>query len=292
MPPPTAMRRINTDVTRFEKAQACGEAEGLHFWLVGNKGNGDGYVGYGLIRGMSGPYHDGFYLIRFLFPKEYPFREPLCNHISFSRLRQSPNFHDNEYDPPLQKFKRGSDTPTPTHEIDPNNSGGMAPGGKVCLSRLNTWEGSSPGKDKWVASLDILYILRMIQCQVLTEKPLNHEPPYTRHELEPINAQNYTNFATYQNFRSNVVDIYHNLEGHVPWSICDGIKSTIFAYVSQHQGVYHDRLRELKDIHEGRSYACSTYPNSKCFCDYSSVVDNFIRTYGKIIIKMKTDTDK
>jgi ubiquitin-protein ligase len=135
------------------------------------------YEGVGLVRGSPGTeYHGGYYLIHFNIPETYPFDPPKCCHISFSDRRQSPNFHD------------------PT---------GREPG-KVCLSRLNTWD-----KERWLPSMNILSVLTIIKTQVLISNPLDNEPVHT----DPADAENYRMFTKYQNFRSNVVDIYRMMAG-------------------------------------------------------------------------------
>jgi ubiquitin-protein ligase len=227
--------------------------------------NGD--EGYGLIKGSSDtPYADGFYIIKFRFPSTYPFKPPECNHISISGLRQSPNFHDNG-----------------CYVESASN--------KVCLSRLNTWDGGTEGKDRWTSSLGIEYILKMIQAQVLTTKPLDNEPNY-RHTIEnPNNAQNYENFVIYHNYRSNVVDIYKKLvtnEMLIPCTIAKHIMDRILEYVITHKSTYINKFNELKDVHHGLCYNCSTYTNSSCYCDYDKLIKDFEHLFGnKIAIRLK-----
>jgi ubiquitin-protein ligase len=251
--------RLDAEIANFATTFANDGIEYFH--------NND--TGYGLIRGADDtPYEGGFYIIKFEFPSEYPFKPPACSHITMSELRQSPNFHDN----------KGSTE------------------GTVCLSRLNTWDGDNEGKDRWTSSLGIEYILRMIQAQVLTIDPLDNEPNY-RHTIEfPTAAKNYENFVIYQNYRSNVVDIYQRLklsDTNIPCGIEQLIMSRIFEYVTKNRDKYVDALGKLIK-HHGMCYNCSTYNNSFCFCDYESVIEEFNNTYGngnKIKIKLKIKKD-
>lgn len=207
-------------------------------------------VGYGLIQGNLGTsYENGFYIIKFIIPKEYPFKPPECYHISISGTRQSPNFHD----------------------TDPGD-------GKVCISRLNTWEGSTPGKDRWTPSMTIRSILDMIKLQVLTPKALDNEPDY-RHSIEdPVNAENYEKFIRFHNFRSNVVDIY--TKAKVPDAVRQQFSKAIMKSVLDNYEWYIDKMQQYSKEDNGMYINCKTYTNSCCLCDYDTLIDDFKLTYG------------
>jgi ubiquitin-protein ligase len=226
----------------------------------------DLFTGYGLIHGPSDtPYEGGFYVIKFKFPTDYPFKPPTCTHLTMSGVRQSPNFHD-----------------------DVRSSEGM-----VCLSRLNTWEGSEPGKDKWTPRLGILYVLHMIQKQVLTNKPLDNEPNYLHSIEHPANAQNYENVVVYHNYSSNVIDLYDKLMDNttsIPELIALDMADIIFSQVTKDRVNYLEKLQALNSLHNGIFISCTTYSNSSCFCDYEGLIEEFIKRFGninKIKIKLK-----
>jgi ubiquitin-protein ligase len=209
----------------------------------------DKQVGYGLIKGDLGtPYANGFYLIKVIIPPEYPFKPPTCQHVSMSGARQSPNFHD--------------------------YGGDSDQSGTVCLSRLNTWEGSAPGKDRWTPAMNIAAVLDMIRMQVLTPNALDNEPNY-RHSIEnPVNTRNYDEFVRYHNFRSNVVDIYSNLRNakcNIPCMIQCTFADAVHAYVTCNLSWYKKTLDTLLLRNAGIYVTCSTYTNSSCFCDYDEV---------------------
>jgi len=213
-------------------------------------------IGYGLVKGEQGtPYQDGFYIIKFIFPDEYPFKAPYCAHVTMSNKRQSPNFHDN------------------------SSAEGM-----VCLSRLDTWNSTVEG-DHWKPILDIKYILEMIKLQVLTQTPLDNEPDYNHSTRNPINSANYDRFVTYHNYRSNVVDIYERLthrETIVPCAIADKMATIIRDYVTSHYDEYLAHLAELQRVDNGIYVCCNTYPNSGCFCGYDELIEDFKRVYGSL----------
>lgn len=255
--------RIKREIAEFTKSDS--ESEGIYYFPETDS------RGYGLIRGCEGtPYEDGFYIIKFDFPEDYPFKPPKCAHIGMSGIRQSPNFHDKKKDAE----------------------------GLVCLSRLNTWQGSNPGLDRWTPSLSIQYILHMIQKQVLTIKPLDNEPDYEHTLRDPINAQNYEKVVIYHNYRSNVVEIYDNMmKGHhdIPLDISNSIANIVFSYATDNRVKYLQRLNKLKELHNGVYVSCTTYNNSSCFCDYVSLLAAFTKRFGnirKIEIKLKAPRNR
>ncbi|CAI9088658.1 OLC1v1023054C1 [Oldenlandia corymbosa var. corymbosa] len=97
-----------------------------------------------VIIGAEGtPYHDGLFFFDVFFPSNYPSVPPLVHYLS-----------------------RG-------YRINPN----LYNSGKVCLSLLNTWNGS--GKEKWIPKQStILQVLVSIQGLILNTKPYFNEPGY------------------------------------------------------------------------------------------------------------------
>ncbi|KAI3975163.1 hypothetical protein MKX01_004132 [Papaver californicum] len=97
-----------------------------------------------VIVGAAGtPYHDGLFFFDVYFPSEYPDTPPLVNYHAHN-LRINPNLYSNGY---------------------------------VCLSLLNTWQGSSV--ECWTPGIStMLQVLLSIQALVLNEKPYFNEPGY------------------------------------------------------------------------------------------------------------------
>ncbi|KAL6865270.1 hypothetical protein ACP4OV_016421 [Aristida adscensionis] len=92
------------------------------------------------------PYHDGLFFFDVQFPASYPATPPLVYYHS-GGLRLNPNLYAC---------------------------------GKVCLSLLGTWEGSSC--EKWnPAQSTMLQVLVSIQALVLNEKPYFNEPGYANY---------------------------------------------------------------------------------------------------------------
>lgn len=95
--------------------------------------------GSALIIGPSDtPYEGGYYLFKFIFPRDYPFSPPkVTYHTNDGTTRMHPNLYKN---------------------------------GKVCLSVLNTWNG-----DSWTSCQTISSILLILRS-ILTKGPLSNEP--------------------------------------------------------------------------------------------------------------------
>ncbi|KAI3921466.1 hypothetical protein MKW98_013400 [Papaver atlanticum] len=95
-----------------------------------------------VIVGAAGtPYHDGLFFFDIHYPSEYPDTPPLVNYHAHN-LSLNPNLYYN---------------------------------GKVCLSLLNTWNGSI--EEHWTPGLStMLQVLLSIQALVLNEKPYFNEP--------------------------------------------------------------------------------------------------------------------
>ncbi|KAG8372870.1 hypothetical protein BUALT_Bualt12G0112100 [Buddleja alternifolia] len=88
------------------------------------------------------PYQDGLFFFDILLPFDYPNQPPKVYYHSHG-YRLNPNLYDN---------------------------------GKVCLSLINTWDGSK--SEKWTQNSTILQILVSIQGLVLNERPYFNEPQY------------------------------------------------------------------------------------------------------------------
>lgn len=240
-------KRVKQELIQL-KALKILDTDGIQYFA-----SDDSDVGYGLVKGISDtPYEGGFYIFKIELSKEYPFKPPTCNHISISGLRQSPNFHDHH-----------------------TNSEGM-----VCLSRLGTWEGTE--SDQWIPSMDLAYVLKMIQIQVLTNKPLDNEPDYDHTTQNPVNAKNYETFVRYHNIRSNIVDIYRKLcnrELIIPHNIQGNMAQVIATCVKQNYATYLGIIETNSVANNGSYVNCSTYTNSSCFCDYSELDQDFQMTF-------------
>ncbi|CAL0309346.1 unnamed protein product [Lupinus luteus] len=96
------------------------------------------------IVGASGtPYHDGLFFFDICFPPEYPSEPPMV-HFNSGGLRLNPNLYES---------------------------------GKVCLSLLNTWTGTST--EVWnPGASTILQVLLSLQALVLNDKPYFNEAGY------------------------------------------------------------------------------------------------------------------
>ncbi|KAK9048435.1 hypothetical protein SSX86_032603 [Deinandra increscens subsp. villosa] len=97
-----------------------------------------------VIIGAEGtPYHDGLFFFDVCFPKNYP-HEPPQVHYHSGGLRINPNLYHS---------------------------------GKVCLSLLNTWIGST--NEKWTPGVSNMFqVLLSIQALILNAKPYFNEPAY------------------------------------------------------------------------------------------------------------------
>ncbi|KAI4299379.1 hypothetical protein L6164_032846 [Bauhinia variegata] len=89
------------------------------------------------------PYHDGLFFFDIHFPPEYPHQPPMV-HYNSGGLRLNPNLYES---------------------------------GKVCLSLLNTWTGTST--EMWnPGESTVLQVLLSLQALVLNEKPYFNEAGY------------------------------------------------------------------------------------------------------------------
>ncbi|XP_010549319.1 PREDICTED: probable ubiquitin-conjugating enzyme E2 24 [Tarenaya hassleriana] len=96
--------------------------------------------------GASGtPYHDGLFFFDIMLPPQYPHEPPMVHYHS-GGLRLNPNLYES---------------------------------GRVCLSLLNTWNGS--GSEVWnPESSSVLQVLLSLQALVLNEKPYFNEAGYDK----------------------------------------------------------------------------------------------------------------
>lgn len=255
-----ACRRIQTDIKDIvtTKKKNPESLDGIDYFPLED----NIMEGYGLIRGPADtPYHRGFYIIHFKFPESYPYEPPQCTHYSVSTIRQSPNFHDC---------------------------------GKVCLSRLNTWDGRSKTDDKWLSTMDISAVLQIIRGQVLTPLPLDNEPNYDHSQTNPKNAAAYDEVVRYANFYYNVATLYGRLRDNVttiPSNIEDQMCEIMKDYIQEHKDEYLMEMHELAEIHDGFFHQCHTYSNSSCYTEYGEAIKVLSKSMGwiqKINIKMKS----
>ena len=205
------------------------------------------YEGIGMVKGNPDtPYAGGYYLVHFKMTENYPFDPPVCHHISFCDRRQSPNFHND---------------------------------GKVCLSRLNTWEG-----EPWLPVMGIASVLTIIKLQVLTDHPLDNEPNYDFSIIDPDNTTNYERFVKYQNFRSNVVDIIKELEDpasklHLHQHHLHHMVEVIRSDIMGNLPLYYQLLEDIR-LMDGEHIVCSIYHNSSCLCNYQRLKDDFTELFS------------
>lgn len=98
-----------------------------------------------LVGAPGTPYHDGLFFFDIMLPPQYPHEPPMVHYHS-GGMRLNPNLYES---------------------------------GRVCLSLLNTWNGS--GTEMWnPGSSSILQVLLSFQALVLNEKPYFNEAGYDK----------------------------------------------------------------------------------------------------------------
>ncbi|XP_010413814.1 PREDICTED: probable ubiquitin-conjugating enzyme E2 24 [Camelina sativa] len=98
-----------------------------------------------LVGAPGTPYHDGLFFFDIMLPPQYPHEPPMVHYHS-GGMRLNPNLYES---------------------------------GRVCLSLLNTWNGS--GSEVWnPGSSSILQVLLSFQALVLNEKPYFNEAGYDK----------------------------------------------------------------------------------------------------------------
>ncbi|CAH8331494.1 unnamed protein product [Eruca vesicaria subsp. sativa] len=98
-----------------------------------------------LVGAPGTPYHDGLFFFDIMLPPQYPHEPPMVHYHS-GGMRLNPNLYES---------------------------------GRVCLSLLNTWNGS--GTEMWnPVSSSILQVLLSFQALVLNEKPYFNEAGYDK----------------------------------------------------------------------------------------------------------------
>lgn len=226
------VKRITRDIQDIQENHAS--QEGLYYFYDER----DITVGYGLILcdDSHGPYSYGAHIIKFEFPEAYPNLPPLCTYINYTDIRISPNFHDN---------------------------------GKVCASRLNTWdEDKKNSSGRWVGTMDIYSVLKLIKMSILTENPMDNEPPYDYTSSKPKLARAYSNVVCYANMLA-LVNILTEKRDLLP----DEINDQILVEINQHYTKYRENITEHLDImeraYEGKVLKCGFYSNSVVQCFYS-----------------------
>lgn len=129
--------------------------------------------GYAMIVGPKDtPYFGGYYLFDITYPVEYPFLPPIVKSSTQGNgVRFNPNLYCN---------------------------------GKVCLSVLNTWFGSS-----WSACESIRTVLLHLQM-VFTPNPMLNEPGIT----DPSSCAPYAKSIEYHNIDVAVCNIINKLPGY------------------------------------------------------------------------------
>jgi ubiquitin-protein ligase len=205
--------------------------------------------GYGLLIGTKDtPYHNGFYLIKFKFPNDYPYNHPVCTFITVSNIRHNPNLYEN---------------------------------GKVCLSILGTW-----GKeDTWKPSMGIEQILLSIQSSVLTKNALDNEPPYDLSITDPVLSKNYEEIVRHSNFKYNVVKFFLFTPLTIPKPVRTKLRTFMKKYLLSNKQEYLDEISSLTK-NDGVVYHCKFF-NNTVKSDYSSILTDF-KLLIKSLSKNKT----
>lgn len=196
---------------------------------------------YGVIIGPEDtPYEGGFYLIQMKIPTKYPFIPPECTYLNICGKRQSPNLYEE---------------------------------GKICLSLINTWDTPT-----WKPCESMEQILLSIQALVLTENPLDCEPPYDYSVRNPHLATAYKEIVRFLNFRHNMYNLWHVRHPLLPESCHEQLKEIIAQHISKHYERYLKILVKMSICHNGKLLSCSMYPSVKDIkTNYSEVLRDFIK---------------
>lgn len=167
------------------------------------------------------PYMGGFYIFRFNFSMDYPFKPPSAKFLTSgsNNIRLHPNLYTD---------------------------------GKVCLSILGTWDGP-----RWHPSLNILGIAKTLQS-ILTENPLQNEPGYDKNY--GYGHKNYERTIEYENIRISVVEqlnLVLNFPDHIFNRFADAMKTKFMQNYSTYLKAI-EKLRKLdlnnKTIHPPRCF--------------------------------------
>ena len=194
------------------------------------------YEGYGLIIGTEDtPYHGGFYLIKFEYPRNYPIEHPTCTFLSVSGIRHNPNLYED---------------------------------GQVCLSILGTWGDI----DTWTKDMTTEQVLLAIQSQVLTKNAIDNEPEYDWSISHPVLARHYEEIVRHSNYKYNVIHIYDHIPVLDRYAN-KAIKNTLRQYLLENEQQYIKQLESLQE-HNNIRYHCKFY-NNTVICCYSDLLTSF-----------------
>lgn len=239
---PGASKRIQLDIDLMNN-----EKDNTYKYLYDET---DLFTGYLIMKGPDGtPYELGFYLIKFEFPDMYPFKPPICTYYNLSKpeetgyptIRQSPNFHDD---------------------------------GKVCLSRLNTWDST----DQWLPCYNIRTIITSFQGLVFVSNSCDNEPPYNHSMNDPNQALAYDEIIRFANYKYNVNGIASTnswLDEVLPESVLSALHSYVHNEVQRDLSNYLAKLNELAECMEGRYFRYRFYNNSEVICNYVEEIERF-----------------
>jgi len=231
------IKRIIRDIEDMNVNQS--HKEGLYYFY----NEQDVTVGYGLIlcdkenTHKDNPYSYGAHVIKFEFPQAYPNIPPACTYINYTNLRMSPNFHDN---------------------------------GKVCASRLNTWE-DNINVNKWVGTMDIYSVLKLIKISILTVEPLNNEPPYDYSTFKPILATAYSDVVKYANMLA-LTTMLQQSKMLLPVDIHRDIITVVNKHVSLYRTDITHYLKELHEQYQDTVLNCAFYSNCAVECHYDNIL--------------------
>ena len=231
-----AIRYIKKDI---ETLKTNNGSNGIYFYPTEN----NIYEGYGLIIGTKDtPYHRGFYLIKFEYPKNYPIMHPKCTFLTVSGIRHNPNLYED---------------------------------GQVCLSILGTWGDI----DTWTKDITTEQVLLAIQSQVLTKNAIDKEPEYDWSISHPVLARHYEEIVRHSNYKYNVIKLYNYIPV-TDMYVRNAIQDTLEQYILDNEQHYLEDLEKLK-VHDGNQYLCKFYNNS-IVCCYSDILDNFKKLVSNI----------
>ena len=217
---------------------------GIHFWFD----EANIRKVYALFIGQDKtPYKNGFFIISFEFPDNYPWQPPLAKY-------ETQGFCFNRSDRPVEI------------RFNPN----LYTNGKVCLSMLNTWQG--PG---WTPANTIHNVFIAIQSLVLNEYPLQNEPGFENENMNKL--VDYNNIITYATMKISVIEFVNNLISHPDILKPEHLafKDVVIDYFNKNIEWYKNLLNENKVIYNEKPILNSPCYNMSIKMDYDFLIQRF-----------------
>ncbi|KAK7272534.1 hypothetical protein RJT34_29190 [Clitoria ternatea] len=200
-----------------------------------------------VIIGAEGtPYHDGLFFFDVFFPSAYPDVPPKVHYHS-GGLRLNPNLYNC---------------------------------GKVCLSLLNTWNGSK--NEKWVPGVStILQVLVSIQGLILNTKPYFNEPGYahmsgsTNGEMKSLQYNEDTFILSLRTMMYMIRKPPKSFEGFVLGHFCSRARDILVACKAYMEGAQVGCLVKggVQDVDEGDRSCSKRFKDTLSGCMSMLVIE-------------------